>query len=340
MACEPSVFRTARRLTAIAGAAAVAAGLLLAAPAGASPGASPGASHPPSHSSSRSGEEDHRVVVYYQTQYNNGSYVSPKALTDHRTGTTDLIVAAIHVNETPGDIRLNDDAPTDAKFTPMWNELGAMQRKGVNVLGMLGGAARGSYARLEPATFDTYYPALKAMIGKYKLDGLDLDVEEQMSLAGVENLIDHLKKDFGKDFIITLAPVAPALYGGGNLSGFSYDELYKSRGASISWFNAQFYCGWGNLATTAGYEKIINHGVVPADKVVAGTYTTTEGCSGYVPMPTLVQTIKSLSGTYKDFGGVASWEYFNSLPGGTAAPWEWAQNTSAAMGAAHHGWGH
>lgn len=276
-------------------------------------------------------EDDHRVVVYYQTQYNNGQYVSPKPLTDRRTGVTHLIVAAIHVNGTPGDIKLNDDAPSDAKFDPMWQDLAGMKRNGVKVLGMLGGAAQGSYQRLEPETFDTYYPALKAMIGKYGFDGLDLDVEENMSLTGIENLIDHLKLDFGKSFIITLAPVATALGAGGNLSGFDYDQLYRGRATSINWFNTQFYCGWGSLSSTAGYEAIIGRGVVPASKVVAGTYTTTEGCSGYVPMPTLKTTIKSLTRIYPDFGGVASWEYFNSLPGGTNAPWEWARHVSRAM---------
>jgi chitinase len=305
-------FRTRWRLAILAGAVAVAAGLTVAPPANAT-------------------TDQHRVVVYYQTQYQADRYVSPKPLTDKKTGLTDLIVAAIHVNSTPGDIRLNDDVPSDPKFDPMWQELDEMKLKGVNVLGMLGGAAQGTFQRLEPETFGAYYPALKSMIAKYKLDGIDLDVEENMSIAGIRHLIDSLKADFGEGFIITMAPVATALSGGGNLSGFNYEELYSTHGHSISWFNTQFYCGWGNLASPEGYEAIINRGVFPASKVVAGTYTTTEGCSGYVPMDTLTKTIKSLTRTYPHFGGVASWEYFNSLPGGTSAPWKWAAHVSRAM---------
>ncbi|MFJ5293881.1 chitinase [Streptomyces sp. NPDC088348] len=276
---------------------------------------------------------DHHVVVYYQTQFAGGSYVSPKGLTDHDTGVTDVIVGAIHLND-GGGVTLNDTSPDDAKFDPMWNDLAAMQAKGVHVLGMVGGAAAGSFQRLD-SDFGTYYPKLKNVVSTHHLDGLDLDVEEGMSLAGVERVIDQLHSDFGDGFLVTLAPVATALNGGGNLSGFGYDALYRDRGSSISWFNAQFYCGWGSLDDTSGYEGIVNHGVVPAGKVVAGTITNPANCgSGYVSMDTLKATVSQLSGKYSDFGGVAGWEYFNSDPGGTAAPWEWAANMSAAMHAA------
>jgi hypothetical protein len=38
----------------------------------------------------------------------------------------------------------------------------------------------------------------------------------------------------------------------------------------------------------------------------------------------LQSTIRSLVAKYPTFGGVDGWEYFNSMPGGTAAPWQWA----------------
>ncbi|MCX4553445.1 MULTISPECIES: glycosyl hydrolase family 18 protein [unclassified Streptomyces] len=273
---------------------------------------------------------DHRVVVYYQTQFDNGSYVSPKELTDHDTGVTDVIVGAVHLNG-DGSVTLNDNSPDDAKFDQMWSDLAAVQSKGVHVLGMVGGAAVGSFQRLD-SDFDTYYPKLKNVVSTHHLDGLDLDVEEGMSLVGVERVIDQLHSDFGDGFLVTLAPVATALNGGGNLSGFGYDALYRDKGSSISWFNAQFYCGWGSLDSPAGYEGIVGHGVVPASKVVAGTLTNPANCgSGYVPMDTLTSTVSQLSKEYGDFGGVAGWEYFNSDPGGTAAPWEWAANMSSAM---------
>lgn len=273
--------------------------------------------------------ESKRVVVYYQTQYHDNSYVSPKALTDNSTGVTDLLVGALHLNG-DGSVHLNDHPPGDSRYNQMWTDLAAMQAKGVHVLLMVGGAAQGTFQRLD-TEFSTYYPRLKSVISTYGLDGVDLDVEENMSLAGVERLIDQLKADFGDDFLITLAPVAPALRGGGNLSGFDYDELYADRGADIAWFNAQFYCGWGSLSSTTDYDRIIQHGVVPASKVVAGVLTNSSLCGGYVPLATVKSTLAALVAKYPDFGGVDGWEYFISDPDGTAAPWKWAKEVSGAM---------
>ena len=211
-----------------------------------------------------------RVVVYYQTQYLNGVYVSPKAMTDNNTGVTNVLVGAIHLD--PDVVHLNDDPPEAAKFTQMWADLHAMQAAGVKVSAFVGGAAQGSFQRLD-TDFDKYYPRLKNLVTTYGLDGLDLDVEENMSQAGINRLIDQLTTDFGTGFIITLAPVATALSGGGNLSGFNYETLERDRGAKIDWYNAQFYCGWGSMANTTGYDNIINRGLFPPAKVVAGVVT-------------------------------------------------------------------
>lgn len=56
----------------------------------------------------------------------------------------------------------------------------------MKVLGMLGGAAKGSFTRLDldDVTFEQYYLPLAALIRERNLDGLDLDVEEPMSLGG------------------------------------------------------------------------------------------------------------------------------------------------------------
>jgi hypothetical protein len=269
-----------------------------------------------------------RVVVYYQTQYLNNVYVSPKAMTDNNTGVTNVLVGAIHLD--PDVVHLNDDPPEAAKFTQMWADLKAMQAKGVKVSAFVGGAAQGSFQRLDTA-FDTYYPRLKNLVTTYGLDGLDLDVEESMSQAGINRLVDQLTTDFGTGFIITLAPVATALSGGGNLSGFNYETLERDRGSKIDWYNAQFYCGWGSMANTTGYDNIINRGLFTPNKVVTGVVTNSANCGGYVALPTLKNTLAALVAKYPAFGGVDGWEYFNSDPGGTAAPWQWAGEMTSAM---------
>jgi hypothetical protein len=213
----------------------------------------------------------------------------------------------------------------------MWADLAKMRAAGVHVSVMVGGAAAGSFRRLD-TNFGTYYPLLRNVIRTYHLDGVDLDVEEGMSLAGIERLIDALRKDFGTGFIITLAPVATALSGGGNLSGFNYDRLYHDRGSKISWFNAQFYNGWGSLASTGSYDAVIRHGVVPPGKVVAGATTSPANGGGYVSLTTLKSTLKKLTAKYPTFAGAAGWEYFNSEPGGRSAPWSWASGVASALG--------
>jgi chitinase len=196
------------------------------------------------------------------------------------------------------------------------------------VLGMLGGAAKGSFTRLDldEATFELYYCPLRDLIRERSLDGLDLDVEEEMTLPGVIRLIDRLKSDFGNEFIITLAPVAAALMSDRpehNLSGFNYEALEVLRGKQIAWYNTQFYCGWGDLSKTDGYDFIIGRGY-PADKIVIGMVTNPGNGSGWVPFEMLQEVLITLKNRYPGFGGVMGWEYFNSLPGDRDRPWEWA----------------
>ncbi|MFD0327369.1 glycosyl hydrolase family 18 protein [Streptacidiphilus monticola] len=148
------------------------------------------------------------MLAYYQTQYSNGTYVSPLPL---QGIATDVEVAAFHLN-TGGTITLNNDAPSSSIYTQMWSDLAAMQAKGTKVEALLGGAAQGSYADLH-SDFATYYPVLRDTLRTYHLDGVDLDIEETFSLADTEKLIKQLRTDFGSGFLITLTPSPPTCRG-------------------------------------------------------------------------------------------------------------------------------
>lgn len=203
------------------------------------------------------------------------------------------------------------------------------------MLGLLGGAAKGSFARLDldPETFEAYYQPLKTMIATYGLDGLDLDVEEAMTLEGVIRLIDRLKADFGPQFLVTLAPVAAALMTPdprANLSGFDYEALEVMRGSSVAWYNTQFYCGWGDISNTKHYEAIIRRGF-PVNKVVVGLVTNPGNGGGFVPFEIVQEVFATLRERFAGFGGVMGWEYFNSLPG-NGEPWRWAEFMGRACG--------
>jgi len=170
-----------------------------------------------------------RLIVYHQTFHDQaGNYHSLIPLLTSNTGITHVIIAAIHINEDPSSLTLNDHAPDDARYETLWSEVQWLQGSGVKVLGMLGGAARGSYERLTgleetvcelevcrrcwlmDGQFEAYYKPLHALISTRKLDGIDLDVEEVVPLHTITKLIGRLRSDFGPDFLITMAPVATA----------------------------------------------------------------------------------------------------------------------------------
>lgn len=281
-----------------------------------------------------------RVIYYYQTQYYNGVYVSLAPIWQRgnpaakKPYVTDLIVAAFHLGYDQNNqpyIHLNDNIPQDPMFDTMWQQVKTLQGKGVTVRMMLGGAAQGSYADLF-SNWSVFYPILRTTIRQYRLNGIDLDVEENVTLANIEKLINALSNDFGSKFVITLAPVATALEGGANLSGFNYDDLYKSRaGAKIAYFDTQFYSGFGSLGSTSDYDAVISHGY-PPDKVVAGMIANPADGFGFVPINTVVQTVQQLVAQYPSFGGVDAWEYFNAEPGGIVHPAKWAAVMAQAEG--------
>lgn len=271
-----------------------------------------------------------RVICYHQTHHNqDGEYVSILPLLTEASdvvGITHLILAAIHLNHNPGDITLNDDPPDAARNVPLWEEVRIFQDIGVRVLGMLGGAAQGSFARLDQsdAEFESYYQPLRDMVRQHALDGLDLDVEEEMSLAGIIRLVDRLKADFGPSFIITMSPVATALQGRPHLSGFDYEALEVMRGASIDFYNVQFYNNWGQLSDLTGYSAILQQGWSP-EKVVVGVLTNPGNGHGWISFDDIQRILAVLARAHSGFGGVAGWEYFNSMPGDRQRPWEWAE---------------
>ena len=305
-----------------------------------------------------------RLVLYHQTPHPRA--LRPLLALDPQP-LTHLVLATLHLNSPPlPPVHLNDHPPSHPTHAALLADARALQRRGVRVLAMLGGAAPGSFARLDAADaagFEAAYAHLRATAEFMRLDGLDLDVEEPMSLAGIVRLVRRLKRDFGSAFIITMAPVAPALAAprckdgeeGGelvpprrNLSGFAYADVEREVGALVDWYHAQFYCGWGDLWTPAAYRRLVRagegKGVARPERVVAGTVTSPRNGAGWVPGRMLARTVRELcrrpgggdggggegeggAGGERDeaFGGVMGWEYFNAVVGRTDARGGWEE---------------
>ncbi|OAA42294.1 endo-N-acetyl-beta-D-glucosaminidase precursor [Cordyceps fumosorosea ARSEF 2679] len=270
-----------------------------------------------------------RLVIYVQTTHQvDGSPISILPLIEEPGITaTHLIIAAFHINE-DSEIHLNDHDPNDPTFATLWSEVELIKAAGVKVMGMVGGAAPGSFTTAtldgDDSVFEKYYQQLYKVVQEYQLEGLDLDVEESMSLDGATRLIRRLRSDFGSDFIITLAPVASALLDHGNLSGFSYSALEATVGTDIAFYNTQFYSGFGTMSTPDDYRNLIAAGWKP-QKIVIGQLTSPDKGYGFIPLSELTYTIDNLRARYKEIGGIMGWEYYSSSPGGVDQPWQWAQ---------------
>lgn len=90
-----------------------------------------------------------RLIQYIQTftEANDPTkQLSLLPLTKKSCPVSHVILAALHVNPTPGDITLNDHSPSASLYDNVWSDVKLLQQRGIKVLVMMGGAARGSYA--------------------------------------------------------------------------------------------------------------------------------------------------------------------------------------------------
>lgn len=97
----------------------------------------------------RKSADNVRLVQYVQTFHTNGDpskRLSLLPLIKNKTSVTHVILAALHINASPGEITLNDQKPESSYYDAVWSEVKTLQQSGVKVMVMMGGAARGSYA--------------------------------------------------------------------------------------------------------------------------------------------------------------------------------------------------
>jgi chitinase len=257
-----------------------------------------------------------RIIYYYQT------FVGMKSLLSNKANLiTHIHLSSIHfgynsngTKNTPY-IHLNNFPPNDPKFNEVWEEMKWAKNRGIRVVLMIGGAG-GGYSTLF-SDFPTFYKLLSNTIKQYpQISGIDLDIEEPVTLDNVKQLINAIYLDFGEDFIISMAPVQSSLqedYPG--MGGFVYKDLFNSKeGQKIHYFNGQFYGDYSEEA----YNSVVKNGYTP-EKVVMGMIS-------FQDLDQNVDTLKTLKKKYgKEFGGVFNWEYYDSPPGGESDPNKWAE---------------
>ncbi|KIK53798.1 glycoside hydrolase family 18 protein, partial [Collybiopsis luxurians FD-317 M1] len=167
---------------------------------------------------------------------------------------------------------------------------------------------------------------------RYKLDGIDLDIEEKVLFDLLKKFIPKLKADFGAGFIITFAPVARALKGGTDTySQVRYSDIESNFGDQIDWYNVQFYSGFGVMSATDNYIEIVENNGWNPSRIVAGTITNSNHGGPFKPLDQVRTTVRKLLQKYGHrFGGLAGWEYFKSMPD-PEEPWNWAATMKVTM---------
>ena len=255
-----------------------------------------------------------KTIYYYQT------FVGLDKLMNHIQDIDVIIVSSIHFGKNKAgekNIYLNDNIPYDPLFNELWLETHKASDQGTTIMLMMGGAGL-AYGELF-SDFETYYPLLKQLITeKSWIKGIDLDIEESVTLDNVKMLMNRLINDFGNDFIITMAPISPSLmHNGSSMAGFSYKELYLSEeGKYIHWFNTQCYYSFSYET----YESIIKNGY-PPEKIVMGME------SGQFTEKTFhnaIHEVIKIKNKYPNFAGVYDWEYLDAPPN-KDDPSQWAK---------------
>lgn len=239
-----------------------------------------------------------RIIYYYQT------FIGLKDILTPDTKVTHIHLSSIHFgldNENIPYIHLNDNPPHSKVFDSVWDDLESAKQHGIKVILMVGGAG-GAFQNLF-SNYNSYYPLLKKLILDKRtiIDGIDLDIEEIVSLNNVENLIKTIKSDFGSNFIITMAPIQSSMQSDQpGMGGFVYKTLYNSLGSQIDYFNVQCYYDY----SVDTYNQMIKNGY-PEDKLVMGSISSQDITQN-------INTIKKIVKIYPKIGGVFNWEYYDS----------------------------
>ena len=255
-----------------------------------------------------------KTIYYYQT------FIGLNHLMNHVQDIDVIIISSIHFGQDSDGkhgIYLNDNIPTNPIFDQLWFETEKISSEGCSILLMMGGAGL-AYHKLF-SDFNIYYPFLKQLITeKSWIQGIDLDIEESVSIENIKMLINQLVRDFGEDFIITMAPVSPSLENdGSSMSGINYKELYKSdEGKYIHWFNTQSYYSFSFNT----YDSIIRNGY-SSEKIVMGMES---GQFNKETFPNALNEIKKIKDKYPNFAGVFDWEYLDAPPD-KKDPSQWAK---------------
>lgn len=253
-----------------------------------------------------------KAIFYYQTFFTeNDEFISVKPVLYNNSPITHIHLSAIHFgfnDDLTPYIHLNNRPPTDSYFDKVWDDLKLAKQKGVKIIAMIGGAG-GGYGTLFKQ-FDVFYDILKQFLKDTTIiDGIDLDIEEPCGIENIKKLIQNIINDFGKNYIISTAPIASSLlYNNPGMGGFCYKDLINSNeGKYIDYINCQAYSNFSKDTL---------------DNIVKNGYRQEQIVMGLIAGEPYKDELEKMFSSYKkQFGGVFVWEYYNTPP----SPLEWTK---------------
>tara|TARA_A100001015_G_scaffold18567_1_gene21532 strand:+ start:5899 stop:6696 length:798 start_codon:yes stop_codon:yes gene_type:complete len=251
-----------------------------------------------------------KIIIYYQTFIGLQGLLQCKPIP-----VSHIHLCSFHFGRNPDNspyIHLNNFPPEDPQFDSVWKEIKQAHEAGVKIVFMFGGAG-GAFTELF-SDFTTYYSLLQETIRKYPfVSGIDLDVEEYVSLGNIEFLIRQLHLDF-PTLTVCMAPVSYALQQDNpGMGGFKYKEIEHTQ--QIDYYNGQFYGDY----TADSYNQVIKNGWNPPKIVFGLLGNDTESLED---IETIVKSLYEQWGNA--FGGVYLWEYSMAPRHHPAHPEDWA----------------
>jgi hypothetical protein len=239
------------------------------------------------------------IVLYYQTPINDKDLVSSPHLPR-----TVVYLSSLHLlyDQTTSAVSvILNDSPLQHQPLII-AKMKALRDKGAQIMVMLGGA--GGAFKVLCDHFEASMAALALFFKSYPwIEGVDLDVEENIGLEQVQKVIKAFDSMLPAAFPITMAPVADAMKTDNKgLGGFSYTALCSTEeGKRISWFNVQCYSSYNQVT----FKEIIDNGHDP-QKLVFGMLGRSYDAKTFQD-----EAINELSGCVASFPGLAGaamWE--------------------------------
>lgn len=233
---------------------------------------------------------------------------------------THVIIAALHLHCESGNYVLYlNDTPVQKIDAAFWKVVGRLRKEGKTVTALLGGYGGGFWSCIGKNP-DKAISVLSELAGSaYGLQGFDLDWEDspydpdpprQYNPKLMAYMTVKLAA-VGSGMVITHAPTVDLLD--------TYDKnFWNAVGNSLAWINVQWY---GDSSLIKDYEDFVSGKTSGAEvdpsRVVVGATVMPQSGVGYIDLcqlMTMVTTIqKKLVPSGKQFGGVAGWEFTQTI---------------------------